>query len=80
MFQAGVVDPSSPLLLQLLTFPEGLEIPPLTDEVEPEDLVGLPRPSVRDGKVGVAKLPALELLLPLGREYLLPLAEKPPVL
>ena len=71
--------PSSPFLLQLLTFP-GLVTPPLTENVESEDLVGLLRPPVLNGKIGVAELPALELLVPRGREYLLPLAEKPPVL
>lgn len=69
MFQAGVVAPSSVFRLQLLTFPEGeLSIPPLIDEVESEDLVGLLRPPVFDGRFGVAELPALELLIPLGRE------------
>ena len=80
MFQAGVVAPSSVLLLQLLTLPEGLENPPLTEDVESEDRFGLPRPPFPAGRVGVAELPALELLVPLGREYLLLLAEKPPVL
>lgn len=69
MFQAGVVAPSSVFRLQLLTFPEGeLSIPPLIEEVESEDLVGLRRPPVLDGRFGVAELPALELLIPLGRE------------
>lgn len=69
MFQAGVVAPSSVFRLQLLMFPEGeLNIPPLTDEVESEDLVGLRRPPTLDGRFGVAELPALELLMPLGRE------------
>ena len=69
MFQAGVVAPSSVFLLQLLVFPEGeLGIPPLADEAESEDLVGLRRPPFLDGRVGVAELPALELLIPLGLE------------
>ena len=80
MFQAGVVAPSSVLLLQLLTYPDGLEYPPLVEEVESEDRLGLPRPPVREGRVGVAELPALELLIPRGREYLLLVAEKLPVL
>lgn len=81
MFQAGVVAPSSVLLLQLLTLPDGLEYAPLVEEVESEDRFGLARPPVlEDIVVGVAELPALELLAPLGREYRLLLAEKPPVL
>lgn len=69
MFQAGVVAPSSVFLLQLLVFPEGeIGVPPLTDEVESEDLVGLRRPPLLDGRVGVTELPALELLIPLGLE------------
>ena len=69
MFQAGVVAPSSVFLLQLLVLPGGeLGIPPLTDEVESEDLVGLRRPPFLNGRVGVAALPALELLIPLGLE------------
>ena len=69
MFQAGVVAPSSVFLLQLLVFPEDeIGVPPLTDEVESEDLVGLRRPPFLDGRVGVAALPALELLIPLGLE------------
>ena len=55
-------------------------MPPLIEEVESKDLVGLPLPPVLDDIVGVAELPALELLVPLGREYLLLVAEKPPVL
>ena len=69
MFQAGVVAPSSVFLLQLLMFPEGeLGPAPLRDKAESEDLVGLRRPPVLEDKVGVAELPALELLIPLDRE------------
>ena len=85
MFQAGVVAPSSPFLLQLLTPPEDdAGRPPLTD-LSPyvSEIEGLPRPPTAceawcEAWWEVAELVSLELLMPRGRPYLA--AEKPPVL
>ena len=66
MFQAGVVAPSSWRLLQLLTLPGG-EVGRVPFDVS-EDLEGLfLPPESRGRRPGVAELPALELLVPLGR-------------
>ena len=84
MFQAGVVAPSSPFLLQLLTPPANdLETPPLIDFSEyVSEIEGLPRPLTAceawcDAWWEVAEPASLELLMPRGRPYLA--AEKPPV-
>lgn len=85
MFHAGVVAPSSPFLLQLLTPPEDdVARPPLTDfSAYVSEIDGLPRPPI-DCEAWcaawweVAELASLELLMPRGRSYLA--EEKPPVL
>lgn len=85
MFQAGVVAPSSPFLLQLLTPPEDdAGRPPLIGfSAYVSDIEGLPRPPTAcdawcDTWWEVVELASLELLMPRDRPYLA--VEKPPVL
>lgn len=82
MFQAGIVAPSSPLLLQLLTLPEDV-FAPLTpfEELVSDNLDGLPCPPIAcDAEYEGVELASLVLLIPLGRPYRAPPAETPPVL
>lgn len=68
MFHAGVVAPSSVLLLQLLTPPVGDFVPPLTeDDSEFENRLGLVQPPALEVAVDATELVALVLLVPRGR-------------